>query len=128
MDTQIVLNVGIIIEIAKVITSLGVICALIWNVFRQYTKWESYDTKIKELNDKVDAIKGDMDGKVEELQTDIYAKLQSVQAEQCMQTYVLQAVLSGLKQLNCNGPVTEASDKLSKYINQKAHEVVDDDK
>jgi len=36
-------------------------------------------------------------------------------------TYGMLACLEGLKQLNCNGPVTDARDKISKHLNEKAH-------
>lgn len=76
----------------------------------QVKKWESYDQQISEVK-----------ASIEELKTDQNAKIQQIQAEQCMQTYVLQAVLDGLHQLHCNGKVTEASNKLDKYINKQAH-------
>lgn len=110
MDTTITLNLVAIVEIAKIITSIGVIGALMWNIFRQYSKWESYDKKICDTNKRID-----------DLQTDVNAKMQQIQSEQCMQTYVLNAILDGLHQLHCNGKVTEATEKLNKFINQKAH-------
>lgn len=42
--------------------------------------------------------------------------------EQCLLTYGLLACLKGLKQKDCNGPVTEAIDKIEKHINKAAHE------
>lgn len=41
--------------------------------------------------------------------------------ELCLITYGLLACLKGLREQGCNGPVTEAIDKLEKHINQKAH-------
>lgn len=61
---------------------------------------------------------------IEKHETEIDKKLADFESEQCMQTYVLQAVLDGLHQLGCNGKTTEASEKLSKFINQKAHNQV----
>lgn len=49
--------------------------------------------------------------------------IKEIKSELCMHAYVLLAVLDGLKQLNCNGRVTEAQDKLSKHINKQAHDV-----
>lgn len=42
--------------------------------------------------------------------------------EQCLLTYGLLACLKGLKEQGCNGPVTEAIDKIEKHINKTAHE------
>lgn len=41
--------------------------------------------------------------------------------EQTMLCYVMLACLDGLKQLGANGEVTQAHEKLSKYLNEKAH-------
>ncbi len=46
----------------------------------------------------------------------------SIQSELCMLSYAMLAALDGLKQLNCNGEVTKAHDKLSKHLNEQAHD------
>lgn len=51
--------------------------------------------------------------------------IKAIKEEQCMHTYVLLAVLDGLKQQGCNGKVTEAQEKLSKHINKQAHDMGD---
>ena len=53
--------------------------------------------------------------------------IKSIKEEMTLITYVLQAVLDGLHQQGCNGKVTEAQDKLSKYINQKAHNQISEE-
>lgn len=58
---------------------------------------------------------------VERRNKEVDKKLKDMESEQCMQTYVLEAVLDGLHQLGCNGKTTEASEKLSEFINKKAH-------
>lgn len=42
--------------------------------------------------------------------------------EQCLLTYGILACLKGLKEQGCNGPVTEAVDKIEKHLNMKAHD------
>lgn len=111
---MITINVDVIIKIAAVLTALGVIGNLAWKIFERYHKIKSYDSKIAAV-----------ESKIAELQADTQTKMQQIQAEQCMQTYVLQAVLEGLHQQGCNGPVSEAREKLSKYINKQAHRVGD---
>jgi hypothetical protein len=44
-----------------------------------------------------------------------------VQEELCVVNYAVLAALDALKQQGYNGRVTEASDKLEKHINRKAH-------
>lgn len=48
-------------------------------------------------------------------------ELQEIRTEQCVLVYGVLACLDGLKQLNCNGTVTEAHNKLEKHINKAAH-------
>ena len=55
--------------------------------------------------------------------TEINAKIQQIQVEQCMLTYCMMATLDGLHQLGCNGKVTEARTKLDKFMNMQAHNV-----
>lgn len=49
-------------------------------------------------------------------------ELQDVKAELTLLTYGVLACLKGLKERGCNGPVTEAVNKIEKHINQKAHD------
>ena len=45
-----------------------------------------------------------------------------IQNEQTIICYGILACLKGLKEQGCNGPVTEALNKMEKQLNQKAHE------
>lgn len=49
-------------------------------------------------------------------------ELQDVKAELTLLTYGVLACLKGLKEHGCNGPVTEAVNKIEKHLNQKAHD------
>lgn len=60
----------------------------------QIQKWDEYDRQIK-----------------------------AIKKEQCLLTFGMLATLDGLKQLNCNGKVTEARDKIDQHLNKIAHEV-----
>jgi len=48
--------------------------------------------------------------------------MRSLKEEQTLLTYGILACLKGLKEQGCNGPVTEAINKIEKHINKKAHE------
>lgn len=48
--------------------------------------------------------------------------IQSIQSEQAILTYGVLACLKGLKEQGCDGPVTEAIQKIEKHLNEKAHE------
>ena len=45
-----------------------------------------------------------------------------IQEEQTLLVFGILACLKGLKEQGCNGPVTEAINKIEKHLNQKAHE------
>lgn len=47
---------------------------------------------------------------------------QSMKAELQLLTYGLLSCLKGLQEQGCNGPVTEAINKIEKRLNSKAHE------
>ena len=48
--------------------------------------------------------------------------IQDIQSEQAILTYGVLACLKGLKEQGCDGPVTEAIQKIEKHLNEKAHE------
>ena len=45
----------------------------------------------------------------------------AIQEELTLLTYGVLACLKGLKEQGCNGPVTEAVNKIEKHLNTKAH-------
>ena len=47
--------------------------------------------------------------------------ISEIQEEQALLTYGILACLKGLKEQGCNGPVTEAVNKIEKHLNEKAH-------
>ncbi len=83
-----------IITASAVLAAVMAILGAVFAIYRWYLKQNKQDEDIKEIK-----------------------------SELCMHAYVLLAVLDGLKQLNCNGKVTEAQNKLSKHINKQAHDV-----
>lgn len=83
-----------IITASALLAAVIAILGALFAVYRWYLKQNKQDTDIVEIREEL-----------------------------CMHTYVLLAVLDGLKQLNCNGKVTEAQEKLSKHINKQAHDV-----
>ena len=47
--------------------------------------------------------------------------IKSLKTEQSLLTYGVLACLQGLKEQGCNGPVTEAINKIEKHLNLQAH-------
>lgn len=50
------------------------------------------------------------------------AEIAKIKKEQCLVIYGILACLKGLKEQGCNGPVTEAVEKIEKHINKAAHD------
>lgn len=48
-------------------------------------------------------------------------EIKDIKEEQSLITYGLLACLKGLKEQGCDGPVTEAVDKIEQHLNVKAH-------
>ena len=49
------------------------------------------------------------------------ADIAALKSEQCLVIYGVLACLKGLKEQGCNGPVTEAIQKIEKHLNIEAH-------
>jgi hypothetical protein len=62
------------------------------------------------------------DGDIKALRATHVADMDSMKQEQTLIVYGLLACLKGLKEQGCNGPVTEAINRIEKHLNQKAHE------
>lgn len=81
-----------IINIGKVIGSLGVIAGVFVGIYKFVERDKRQQAEIK-----------------------------AIKHEQTLICYGLVACLKGLKEQGCNGPVTEALDKLEKHLNKSAH-------
>lgn len=124
-----------LIEIIKEVASVCVVLATIGGgiaVIKKLLDWysakqrfkekcEGYEAQIKKANDDVEETHRFTKETLDLMNAETDAKLQQIRAEQEMITYCMRAVLDGLHQLNCNGPVTEASKKLDEYLNAQAH-------
>lgn len=62
------------------------------------------------------------DGDIKELRDTHMSDMAHMKEEQTLMVYGLLACLKGLKEQGCNGPVTEAIDKIEKHLNKRAHE------
>jgi hypothetical protein len=81
-----------IITAGEAIGAILVIFGLVFSAYRWYLKQGRYEKEIEKIK-----------------------------SEQCLLTYGILACLKGLKENGCNGPVTEAIDKIEKHLNQQAH-------
>ena len=86
-------DVNTVITAASLLAAIGAIFSVIFAVYRWYLRQNRQDTEIEKLK-----------------------------SEQCLLTYGILACLKSLKEQGCNGPVTEAIDKIEKHINKQAHD------
>ena len=100
---QITLTWQTIITAAAVVGALGALAAFVTKIVRWFDRQKKQDEDIKNLKKHHD---DDMKITNDEMTLLVYGVL---------------ACLKGLKEQGCNGPVTEAINKLEKHLNQKAH-------
>lgn len=93
-----------IITIGGVITALSAIITIIWKLFKWVDHQHEQDKEIAKMK----------------------RTHKQMMAEQAVITYGVLACLKGLKEKGCNGPVTEAIEKIEKHLNQKAHGLKED--
>ena len=91
--------------ISALIIAIGVIASSLIKFYKWVSKPKETEEDLKKIDNKQ--------------KEDIKA----IKTELCMTTYCLLACLDGLKQLGANGNVTEAHDRLQKYLNQQAHDM-----
>lgn len=94
--TEMYIDQNTIITAASVISAVVVIFSAVFAVYRWYLKQNRQDKEIERMK-----------------------------SEQCLLTYGVLACLKGLNEQGCNGPVTEAIDRIEKHINKQAHELED---
>lgn len=92
-----------LITVSAVIAAIAGIVAFFAKCVRWVDRQKQQDRDIKALRE---IHNNDMD---------------SMKQEQTLIVYGLLACLKGLKEQGCNGPVTEAINKMEKHLNQKAH-------
>lgn len=90
---EVTISADVIIKIAAVLTALGVIGGA--------AAWCIKFVQRQQRQDK---------------------EITAIRKEQTLICYGIKACLQGLKEQGCNGPVTEALNKLDKHLNQAAHE------
>ena len=99
------ISIGAIITAGSLIGALGVIGGVLIAAYKFFKKPE-------ELEEKTEKIR-----KTHE------EDIRKINEEQCLITYGLLACLKGLKEQGCNGPVTEAINKIEKHLNKQAHDM-----
>ena len=93
-----------IVKAAEIIGACSVILGVIIGGYKLYDKLLD---KLSELERRVAALEQEK---------------KNIKKENALVIYALGACLDGLHQQGCNGKVTKAMEKISKYINNAAHD------
>ena len=104
-----------ILELAKIISALGIILGLIIGAYKIYDKitdkQEAHDRELVTLKEKN-----------EELRKEKESEIKKINKENTLMCYALHACLDGLEQLGANHTVPEAKRMLEKHLNKAAHD------
>lgn len=105
----------------SIITAGAVVTAAVLLVqrFAKGVRW--FDRQDQQTAD-IAALRKKHEADMRALKEAVAADMHGINTEQTLLTYGVLACLKGLKEQGCNGPVTEAINKIEKYLNQKAHE------
>lgn len=103
-----------IITAGGILTTIIAFVTLGWKLFKWINHQKEQDQEIARIEEKFDKEISDV--------KNMHIKDQaSIQEEQTLVVYGMLACLKGLQEKGCNGPVSEAINKLEKHINKKAH-------
>lgn len=110
------------VTMQNIITVASLVTAVILLVqrFAKGVRW--FDQQGKQSDD-IAALKKQHEDDVEALKNELTEEVRKNNEELQLLTYGVLACLKGLQEKGCNGPVTEAVNRIEKYLNQKAHEV-----
>lgn len=104
-----------IITAGAILGAIGVIIGLIFKLVHWLDRQKEQDTELKDL-------KTHHDEDIQALKKMEAADIAEIKKEQQILTYGILACLKGLQEKGCNGPVTEAINKIEKHLNERAHE------
>ena len=112
---QIEIDAQTIITFGAVVTAALLLVERFAKGVRWFDKQDQQCLDIEELKQKHNA-------DVKAIKDELASDMRSINEEQTLLTYGILACLKGLREQGCNGPVTEAINKIDKYLNQKDHD------
>ncbi len=108
VDAQTIITAG------AVLTALVAFTTLAWKLFKWIEHQKEQDQELKRIEQKFDK-------QIAEVKEMHHKDTEGIQEEQTLVVYGLLACLKGLAEQGCDGPVSEAIDRIEKHINKKAH-------
>lgn len=119
VDAQTIITAG------AVLTALVAFVTLAWKLFKWINHQKEQDQAITTLKAEhakdIAELKAQHAKDIAEVKAMHHKDTEGIQEEQTVVVYGLLACLKGLAEQGCDGPVSEAIDKIEKHINKKAH-------
>lgn len=132
-----------IIIAGSILGALTAFVTLAWKLFKWINHQKEQDEELAKVKADLEQSKKDHKAEIEKLRAehkreiddlrshhdeDIKAitknndaAIKAIQEEQTLVVYGLLACLKGLNEQGCDGPVSEAIDKIDKHLNKRAH-------
>lgn len=112
---QITLTPQSVVALSAIIGAIVAIATYLAKIVRWVDKQSAQDLEIQKL-------KATLQNEINSLKAHHDQDIKDLKEEQTLNVYGILACLKGLREQGCNGPVTEAINKIEKYLNQKAHQ------
>ena len=104
----------------SVITA-GAVLAALTAIITLFVKVVHFIDRQKEQDGEIKNNREEREKEMAELRIAHDKDIAAIKTEQTLLTYGILACLKGLKEQGCNGPVTEAINKIEKHLNEEAH-------
>lgn len=105
----------------NIITAVS-LCTAVILLIQRFAKGVRWFDKQEQQSVDIQELKQLHEADVKALENELTEEVRKTNAELQLLTYGVLACLKGLQEKGCNGPVTEAVNKIEKYLNAKAHE------
>ena len=110
----------------SLLAAISAFVALAWKLFKWINHQKEQDVEIAKnkahTEKEIKRVEQKVDDEIRKLRNRHIKDQSGIQEEQTLVIYGLLACLKGLAEQGCDGPVSEAIDKIEKHINLKAHE------
>lgn len=110
----------------SLLAAISAFVALAWKLFKWINHQKEQDVEIAKnkahTEKEIKRVEQKVDDEIRKLRDRHIRDQSGIQEEQTLVIYGLLACLKGLAEQGCDGPVSEAIDKIEKHINLKAHE------
>lgn len=121
-----------IVTAGAILSAIVAFATLFWKLFKWINHQKEQDAEIEKrkkeivqseerLNKKIESLSSKESKDIETIKNMHINDQKGLQKEQTLVIYGLTACLKGLAELGCDGPVSEAINKIEKHINNKAH-------